>query len=132
MTYDNFETSVGKTVGIMRQHSSTGKLLMSRFGTVTKINGHGHIFVESDNKEYRFTRRGDAYNDKYGPTLVSEGVLRYRIKVEERHKAQAQTARAMQKELDNGFSNSGRFYPTSERIARLKDLLSKMEELVDT
>lgn len=132
MAYGDFQTSVGETVGIMRQHSSTGKLLMSRFGTVTKINGHGHIFVESDNQEYRFTRRGDAYNDKYGPTLIHEDLLRDRIKVEERHRAQAQTARAMQKVLDTGFSSAGRFFPTAELIACLKDLLSEMEELVDT
>ena len=130
MAYGDFVTAVGETVGIVRQHRH-GTILMSRFGTVTKVNGHGHIFVQSDDKEYRFTKTGDAYKDNYGPSLMQAAKLRMIQESETRRKEQVRVARAMEQELKEGYAYSGRFFPTAERIAALKTLLAEMEKLVD-
>jgi len=131
MAYGDFVTSVGETVGIVRQHRTSGTLLTARFGTVTKINGHGHIYVQSGDQEYRFTRRGYAYKDDYGPGLMHAAKLRSIQASETRRKEQVRIARAMEQELKEGYSYSGRFFPTAERIARLKTILAEMEKLVD-
>ena len=130
MAYGDFVTEVGETVGIVRQHRH-GTILMSRFGTVTKVNGHGHIFVQSDDKEYRFTKTGDAYKDSYGPSLMQAAKLRMIQESETRRKEQVRVARAMEQTLKEGYSYAGRFFPTAERIAALKTLLSELENLVD-
>lgn len=131
MAYGDFVTAVGETVGIVRQHRTSGTLLMSRFGTVTKVNGYGHIFVQSDDKEYRFTKTGDAYKDSYGPSLMQAAKLRVIQESETRRKEQVRIARAMEQTLKEGYSYSGRFFPSAERIAALKNLLQEMEEMVD-
>ena len=130
MAYGDFVTEVGETVGIVRQHRH-GTILMSRFGTVTKVNGHGHIFVQCDDQEYRFTKTGDAYKDSYGPSLMQAAKLRMIQESETRRKEQVRVARAMEQELKEGYAYSGRFFPTAERIAALKNLLAEMENLVD-
>ena len=130
MAYGDFVTEVGETVGIVRQHRH-GTILMSRFGTVTKVNGHGHIFVQSEDKEYRFTKTGDAYKDSYGPSLMQAAKLRMIQESETRRKEQVRVARAMEQTLKEGYSYAGRFFPTAERIAALKNLLSELENLVD-
>jgi hypothetical protein len=130
MAYGDFITSVGEEVGVVRQHRH-GTLLMSRFGTVSKINGHGHIFVQSDDTEYRFTKTGAAYKDQWGPSLMHAAKLRSIMEHEARRKEQVRVAREMEQELKEGYSYSGRFFPTAERIARLKTILAEMEKLVD-
>ena len=132
MAYGDFVTSVGEEVGIVRQHRTSGTLLTARFGTVTKINGHGHIFVQSGDQEYRFTRRGYAYKDDYGPGLMHAAKLRMIQEGETRRKEQVRIARAMEQELKEGYSYSGRFFPTAERIAALKNLLADLEKVVDS
>ena len=131
MAYGEFATTVGETVGIVRQHRTSGTLLTARFGTVTKVNGHGHIFVQSDDKEYRFTKTGDAYKDSYGPSLMQAAKLRMIQESEDRRKEQVRVARAMEQTLKEGYSYSGRFFPSAERIDALKNLLQEMEKLVD-
>jgi len=131
MAYGDFVTSVGEEVGIVRQWLR-GTILMSRFGTVSKINGHGHIFVQSGDQEYRFTRRGNAYKDDYGPGLMHAAKLRSILESEARRKEQVRIARAMEQTLKDGYSYSGRFFPTQERIAALKNLLAEMEKVLDS
>jgi hypothetical protein len=132
MAYGDFITSVGDEVGIVRQHSRDGTILSSRFGTVTKINGHGHIFVQSGDKEYRFTKTGAAYKDSYGPSLMYAAKLRSYMESDQRRKEQVRVARAMEQTLKEGYSYSGRFFVSQERVAALKNLLAEMEEMVDS
>ena len=131
MAYGEFATKVGEEVGVVRRHSRDGTVLSSRFGTVTKINGHGHIFVQSGDTEYRFTKTGDAYTDNWGPSLMHAAQLRAQIAADERRKEQVRLARAMEQTLKEGYSYSGRFFPTAERIDALKNLVAEMEKLVD-
>jgi hypothetical protein len=51
---------------------------------------------------------------------------------ETRRKEQVRIARAMEQELKEGYSYSGRFFPTQERIAALKNLLADLEKVVDS
>lgn len=131
MAYGDFVTSVGETVGIVRQHRTSGTLLMSRFGTVTKVNGHGRIFVQSDDREFVFNKRGDSTLGDYGPSLMQAAKLRMIQESETRLKEQVRIARAMEQTLKEGYAYSGRFFPSAERIAALKNLLQEMEKLVD-
>lgn len=131
MAYGDFDTAVGSEVGIVRRNRTYGGISFSTFGTVTKINGHGHIFVQSGDKEYRFTRRGYAYKDDWGPGLCHAPSLRAEMAREGERKERARLAREMEAELKNGWSYSGTFHATDERIAQLKTILAEMEKLVD-
>jgi hypothetical protein len=131
MAYGDFVTSVGETVGVVRRNRTYGGFISAAYGTVTKINGHGHIFVQLGNTEHRFTRRGDAYKDNYGPHLCHADQLRREQAQDAVRKEQVRIARAMEQELKEGYSYSGRFFPSAERIAALKNLLAEMEEMVD-
>lgn len=133
MAWGDFVTKVGEEVGIART-SRSGTFLTARFGTVTKINGHGHIFVQSGEQELRFTRYGKTYKDEhgYGPSLIHAPKLRAQLANEERQKTQSQLARDIEKTIKDGFAYSGRFFPTQDRLAELKRLVGELEKLVDT
>jgi hypothetical protein len=131
MAYGEFAIKVGEEVGVVRRHSRDGTVLSSKFGIVTKINGHGHIFVQSGDTEHRFTKTGDAYKDNWGPSLIHAAQLRAQLAAEERRKEQVRVARAMEQTLKEGYSYSGRFFVSQERIDKLKEVLAEMEKLVD-
>lgn len=130
MAYGDFVIAVGEEVGLVRRHRH-GNVLFSKFGTVTKINGHGHIFVQVGDTEYRFTKTGYAYQDQWGPNLIHAAQLRAQLAAEERRKEQVRVAREMEQTLAAGYAYSGRFFVTEERVTALKNLLQKMEVLVD-
>jgi hypothetical protein len=130
MAYGDFETKVGETVGVVRR--SRYGLVSSQFGTVTKINGYGHIFVQAGEREFRFTRRGAAYKAEYGPSLCNADMLRKEIERETLRKDRASIAREIEQELKSGWSYSGTFHASAERIDTLKTLLGNLEKLVDT
>jgi hypothetical protein len=131
MAYGDFVTSVGETVGIVRYNRTYGGIVSSRFGTVSKVNGHGHIFVQSEDKEFVFTKRGAAYKDSYGPSLISAGRLSNELAREEERKERARVARELEAELKAGWSYSGTFHATAERIAAMKNLVAELEKVVD-
>jgi flagellar hook protein FlgE len=132
MAYGDFVTSVGAEVGIVRRNRSYGGLSMARFGTVTKINGHGHIFVQWDNgeKEMRFTRRGYAYKDDYGPHLCHAEQLRVEQAREEKRKTINTVARELEQKVKEGWGYSGTFHATDTIIEDLEALVAKLKENV--
>jgi flagellar hook protein FlgE len=132
MAYGDFVTSVGAEVGIVRRNRSYGGLSMARFGTVTKINGHGHIFVQWDNgeKEMRFTRRGYAYKDDYGPGLMHAEQLRVEQAREEKRKTINTVARELEQKVKEGWGYSGTFHATDTIIEELEALVAKLKENV--
>ena len=132
MAYGDFIALVGDEVGIVRQHSRTGDVLNSSFGTVTKINGYGHIFVKNGEEEMRFDKQGNAYKNQWGPSLMNAAKLRSVLAANARRKEQVRLARAMEQTLKEGYSYSGRFFVSQERVAALKNLLAEMEEMVDS
>lgn len=131
MAYGDFVTAVGETVGAVRR-SRWGSVVSARFGTVTKINGHGHIHVDMGNETVVFTRRGDAYKNEWGPSLIHAAQLRAQLDIEERRKEQVRVAREMEQTLKEGYAYSGRFFVSQERVDALKNLVAAMEKLVDT
>jgi hypothetical protein len=130
MAYGDFAITVGEEVGIVRRNQSYGGFIVARFGTVTKINGHGHIYVQSGDQEYRFTRRGYAYKDDYGPGLMHAAKLRAELAREEERKTRARLAREMEQTLKDGWSYSGTFHVSQERVAQMKALVAEMEKLI--
>jgi hypothetical protein len=130
MAWGDLAVKVGEEVGIVRT-GRWGGFLLSRFGTVTKVNGHGHIFVQAEDREYRFTRRGDAYKDDYGPRLMQASQLRSALAMEEQRKERNRLARDMEQTLKEGWTYSGTFHTSEERIRKLKEILAEMEKLVD-
>ena len=131
MAYSDFEIKVGEEVGMVRRNRSYGGISFQRFGTVSKINGHGHIYVQTADKEYRFDRRGNAYKDDWGPHLIHAASLRAELEVENRRKEQMRIAREIEDTIAKGRSYSGRFFATQERVDALKNLVAELEKLVD-
>lgn len=130
MAWGDFETAVGKEVGIVRRNRSYGGLSIAKFGTVTKINGHGHIFVKAGDNEFRFTRRGDAYKDNWGPHLCHADQLREEVAREEKRKAVNTVAREIEQTLKNGWGYSGTFHANADTVAELEALVAKLKENV--
>jgi hypothetical protein len=130
MAYGDFVTQVGEEVGIART-SRYGGFVSHRFGTVTKINGHGHIFVQSGEQELRFTRAGNAYKSDYGPSLMDADKLRAQLAVADRRKEQRRIAQEIEQAIKSGYSYSGTFHVSEERVAILKELVNQLEMLVD-
>jgi hypothetical protein len=131
MAYGDFETVVGDEVGIVRRNYSYGGLLFAKIGTVTKINGHGHIFVKVGEKEFRFTRRGDAYKDNYGPHLCRATQLRSEMAREDRRKAVNTVARELEQKVKDGWGYSGTFHVTETIVSELEALVAKLKESVN-
>ena len=132
MAYGDFGTVVGEEVGIVRRNGRSGGIVFSAFGTVTKINGYGHIFVQAGDKEYRFTKTGYAYKDEWGPRLTVAAALRKELAVEAQRKERMRVARAIEQSLKEGYSYSGTFHVSEERVAQLKTLVAELETLVDS
>jgi hypothetical protein len=131
MAYGDFVTAVGEEVGIVRRNRSYGGLLLAKFGTVTKINGYGHIVVQCDDKEYRFTKRGNAYKDDYGPSLIHAASLRAEMARDNRRKTVNTVARELEQKVKDGWGYSGTFHATETIVSELEALVAKLKESVN-
>ena len=130
MAYGDFNVSVGETVGVVRRNRTYGGFISAAYGTVSKINGHGHIFVQLGNTEHRFTRRGDAYKDNYGPHLCHAEQLRVEQAREEKRKTINTVARELEQKVKEGWGYSGTFHATDTIIEDLEALVAKLKENV--
>jgi len=128
----DFHTRVGERVGIVRYNRTYGGLQNSGYGTVTKINGHGHIYVKTDTgQERRFDRRGEAYKDSYGPMLISADKLAAQLAAQAVERNRNTIAQDIQSTLKGGFTYSGRFVASAERVAKLRELVAQLELVVE-
>jgi hypothetical protein len=125
----NFSVKINEEVGLIRE-GRMGTIHESFFGTVTKINGYGHIFVKSGDKEFRFTKDGRLYKEKYGPSLIDADKLRALVNVENRRKEQVRLGREMKQVLENQFTYSGSFHISKEFIELMENKLEEMKALV--
>jgi len=129
MTHLNLK--VGDEVGVARR--SRYGLASAAFGRVVKINGHGHIYVDTGKEVNElFDKRGNSYKNPYGPSLIDAVRLRIEMAIEAKRKDRARVAREMEETLKDGWSYSGTWHPSQERIDTLKNLVAEMEKLVDT
>lgn len=131
MAWGDFVIKVGEEVGVMRSHYRSGGTAYAKFGTVIKINGHGHIFVDTGDGYLRFTKRGDAYKDKYGPSLIHAEQLRVRLAEDNRRTTIAQTARKVEETIKGGWSYSGTWHVSEDRVNQLKQLVAELESFVE-
>jgi hypothetical protein len=129
MTYLNL--NVGDEVGVARR--SRYGLASAAFGRVVKINGHGHIYVDTGKEVNQvFDKHGNSYRSEYGPSLIDALRLRIEMAVEAKRKDRARVARKMEETLKEGWSYSSTWHPSQQRIDTLKNLVAEMEALVDT
>jgi hypothetical protein len=98
---------------------------------VTKINGYGHIVVQCDDKEYRFTKRGNAYKDDYGPSLIHAASLRAEMARDNRRKTVNTVARELEQKVKDGWGYSGTFHATETIVSELEALVAKLKESVN-
>jgi len=122
--------NAGDEIGVVRYNRSYGGFVSSQFGTVTKVNGHGHIFVNvGKDEDLRFTKNGEQYrNERFGVSLVDPDRLRTELAVEQTRRNRASIVREIESTLKSGWSYSGTWHPSEERIDALKDLVAKLEE----
>ena len=130
MSYGDFVIEVGKEVGVVRR-GGRGNVLDGKFGVITKINGHGHIFVKVGENELRFHRNGDAYKNDWGPCICHAEQLRVEMKRDVERKEVAKTAREIEETLKSGWNYSGNWFASKERVETLKNLVAKLEMVVD-
>ena len=130
MAYGDFEIKVGDEIGMVR-FTSYGRMSNPRLGTVSKINGHGHIFVRVGDTELRFDRRGDAYKDRWGPQLIHAAQLRARMAEENRRQVRAATVRKIEHSLRENWAGSDNWTGDGETIQSLKAMLNELESQVD-
>lgn len=131
MANGDFVIAVGEEVGVGRWHHSSGRILNSKFGTVTKINGHGHIFVQVGDEILCFNKRGLPYKNEWGPSLIHAAQLRSQLEIDARRQEQVRIAREIETKMKEGYSYSGRFFVSQDRVDALKNLVAELEKLVD-
>ena len=121
--------SVGDVIGFARFHSF-GSILIHGFGTVTKINGHGHVFVETKNGEKRFDKYGNSYKDNYGPSLIGAARLTEIIENNENKRNISRASKEMTDLISSVRSGNGDFHITNEMLDELQTKIDKLREMI--
>ena len=123
--------AVNEEVGIVRYARFGYAPIFSAIGTVTKINGYGHIFVkDTDGKEHRFDKYGDEYKVEYcGKSLTDPNALRALLQRNDQAMAVTKAANELLQQIKDGFSGDRRFHATDERLNDLQDALNKIKEI---
>lgn len=130
MSFKVFDARVGKEVAIIKR-TRYGSFSIAEFGVVTKINGHGHIFVASGgDKEYRFNKSGDSYKNEWGPSLGNADKLREELARDNERKSRSKIAREIESTMKSGWSYSGDWFATKDRIEELKGMIAKLETIM--
>lgn len=99
-----YTAKVGDMVGYCRFGGTGGHMMGAGFGHVTKINGHGHIFLDTGKV---FDKHGDERGTKYGLHLVDAEHLRDRLTNEQARQNKAAMVRSLIQKLEGSFSYSG-------------------------
>ena len=100
-----YTAKVGDMVGYCRFGGTGGHMMGVGFGKVTKINGHGHIRLDTGKE---FDKHGDERGLKYGKThLVDAEILRDRVVNEQARQNKAAMVRSLIQKLQGSFSYSG-------------------------
>lgn len=122
----NFD--IGKEIGLARgtRYGYTN----IRFGHIVKINGYGHIYVDTGVGDLiRFDKCGRAYKDAYGPYLVDPDHLRRYMAEEKKRKEIADTVRQIETTIKGGWSYNGVWHTNADRIAALKTAVAELERI---
>lgn len=130
----NFECKVGDEVSVAHV-SHRGRWPHSpRIGRVTKINGHGHIFVEVEGHngkfEERFDKHGNPYKKSYGPRLVGAEWLRKELAERDRQQKLNTLAKAISTSLDERRTGYGDYILTEDDMVRLETYIAEVRALL--
>lgn len=125
-----FAVQIGQEVGFYRQ-SSWGNLLSADFGTVTKINGHGHISVltqgETANVTRIFDKNGNQRGFEYGGLrLIEAQNLRTRLAEQTAARDRRNKAKDLENMIKSMWTYGGDFHITESRKAELKALIDAL------
>jgi hypothetical protein len=122
----NYE--VGQAIGYVR-YSRYG-LQAWGFGTIEKINGHGHIFVKAPAGTRRFDKFGDSYQDLYGPKLIGAARLTGLVEHEERVRNTDKAVRELLEVVSNRRCGSGDYTMNTETLDDIDAMVKKLREMV--
>ena len=99
-----YTAKVGDMVGYFRVGGTGGHMMGVGYGTVTKINGHGHIFLDTGKV---FDKHGNERGTNYGVHLVDAEYLCERVAKEQARQDKAAMVRSLIQKLEGSFSYSG-------------------------
>jgi hypothetical protein len=117
---------IGQEIGIARP-TRYGYMYI-QYGHVVKINGHGHIFVDTGKGDYiKFDKNGKSYKNDYGPSLVDADKLRAYEVAEQKRKTTAELVRGIEQTIKDGWTYSGAWISSDDRIASLKAAIAELE-----
>jgi hypothetical protein len=120
--------NIGQEIGIAR--STRHGYMNIQYGHVVKINGYGHIYVDTGKGEpLKFDKHGKAFKNDYGPSLVDADKLRTYEAAETKRKATVQLVRSIEQTIKDGWSYSGTWHSSEDRIASLKAAIEQLETM---
>lgn len=126
-----FDCAVGEKVGFARFGRFGGRAISSGFGTVTKVNGFGHIFVTTaGGRELRFDKYGDSYKDSYGPRLMCPARLTGILEAEENERIINTKARGIIEAVEKTRCGNGRIAISTETLDEIEALVAQLRERV--
>ena len=118
--------NIGQEIGIAR--STRYGYMNIQYGHIVKINGYGHIYVDTGKGDYiKFDKNGKSYKNHYGPELVDADKLRAYEAAEAKRKKVNETVRSIEQTIKDGWSYSGTWHPSTDRIEALKAAISELE-----
>lgn len=128
--------TVGDRVGYARHHHWGGYPLEHGFGTVTKINRHGHITVALEPRADGTPREPKVFDKcgkerkKHGYThLVAPATLEAELARHDAEAARDRAVDALAAEIAGMKTHRGYYYVTTEGKARLAELVAAIPVL---
>ena len=140
ITIGDLSLSIGDRVGYARWHHWGGRPLSHGFGTVTKINGHGHVTITPDvaavllgkpdtSKNLMFDKYGkERGKGNYGMSLVSVESLRADLDACDRKASISRKFQELKDHIKNhSICGNSQVNPTQETADMLKELAHRIE-----
>jgi hypothetical protein len=137
MTMRNFnELKVGDEVGITNRRWRSPFYHTFIYGTVSKVNGFGHVFVDvkrpdGEVYQYRFNSRGDEYKKEYSSIqLIEASALRQHERAKNRQRKLDNQAKAMLELINGRRTGNGNYNLTEQMLDDLESLVHETRALL--
>ena len=116
-----FAVKVGDEVGFGR--SARFGLISTGFGRVTKINGHGHITLDTGEV---FDKYGKERGTDYGVSLIDADTLRRQLAQKEEQRATTNKVKELQQKVADLFNYTGRAFVSPDDKAALLAMVNAL------